>query len=144
MKKLVLLLLTLFALSSCSLDDDAQNYYFEVLPVAGFEVPESFVQGRRYAIKTFYKLPTKCHLVNGFYYEREGNTRIVGIQSNVRVADNCEPTVTQELDSLSFNFEVGTEDSYIFKFYKGTNNEGVDTFEEVEIPVYPYEIPATN
>lgn len=143
MKKIVLLLLAVFAVSSCSLDDGGENdYYFEVLPVDSFEIPESFVQGRIHPMKIFYKLPTNCHQVTGFYYAKEGNTRIVGIQSRVLYADYCLPLETQELDSLTFNFEAGTEDSYIFKFYKGTDEQGIDTFEEVEIPAYPYQAPA--
>lgn len=143
MKKFVLLLLAVFAVSSCSLDDGGQNnFYLQVLPVDSFEIPESFVQGRKYPMKIFYKLPTNCHHVTGFYYAKEGNKRIVGIQSRVFYKDYCLPLESQELDSLSFNFEVGTENSYIFKFYKGTNEEGIDSFEEVEIPVYPYEAPA--
>ncbi len=143
MKKIVLLLLAVFAVSSCSLDDGGANdYYLEVLPVDSFEIPESFVQGRIHPMKIFYKLPTNCHQVTGFYYAKEGNTRIVGVQSRVLYADYCLPLETQVLDSLTFNFEVGTEDSYIFKFYKGTDEQGIDTFEEVEIPVYPYQVPS--
>lgn len=142
MKKIVLLLLAVFAVSSCSLDDDAQNYYLEVLPIDSFEIPESFVQGRKYEVKIFYKLPSNCHEVNGLYYAKEENQRIVGVQSRVRDAAFCEPIENAQLDSLIFNFEVGTEDSYIFKFYKGVDEDGNDVFEDVEVPAHPYEAPA--
>lgn len=144
MKKFLLLLIVAMTFSSCSIDDGGSNYYLEVLPVSHFEVPESFVTGRKYEMKVYYKLPTTCHFLEGFYYAKEDNIRIVGIQSKVIEGDACTPLDTEAFEELKFTFEAGNSESYIFKFYKGQDQEGNDVFEDVEIPVYPYEIPATN
>lgn len=135
MKKILLLLLAVVAVSSCSLDNQGPQYYYEVLPVESFEVPESFVLGEIYEIKVTYLRPTGCHIANGFYYEKDLNTRIIGIQSTVLDSDDCTPLVNQEPIEASFNFEVLSNGSYIFKFYKGEDTAGNNIFEEVEIPV---------
>lgn len=142
MKKFLLLFVIAITFSACSIDDDANNYYMEVLPVENFEVPESFIAGRKYEITVGYKLPTNCHSPVGLYYAKEDNIRVIGIQTRVIEGNYCEPIETEEISKLTFNFEVGNSNSYIFKFYKGQDEEGNDVFEDVEIPVVPYEIPA--
>ena len=87
MKKLFsVLLLTvigLFTFSSCELDDNSPNFHFELLPVDSVAVPESFVMGKTYKIKAYYKRPTDCHLNDGFYYEKDLNTRTFALQAKV-------------------------------------------------------------
>lgn len=136
MKKFVLLLLAVITVSSCSLEDDGQRYYYEVLPVESFEVPESFVLGQTYEIKVTYKKPSNCHIFNGFYYEKDLNTRIIGIQTTVLDNDDCQDLENSEPIAASFDFQVVSNGTYIFKFYKGEDAEGNNIFEEVEIPVY--------
>lgn len=133
-KTLLLFAVVLFA--SCSLqDDNYQPYSYEVLPVESFTVPESFVMGQTYTISVTYKRPSDCHFFEGFYYEKEGNVRTIAVQTSVLQNNNCSP-LTDNLVDASFNFIVTPGNtSYIFKFYKGTDEANQDLFEQVEVPV---------
>jgi hypothetical protein len=136
MKRILFLFSLVFLLNGCSLDDDSINYHYEILPVDSYELPESFVFGQTYPIKIFYKLPTTCHAFEGFYYNSYLNTRTIGIQAIVVTKDNCEdinfndPAIEATLD-----FSVVYDETYIFKFYKGKDENGEDIFEVVEVPV---------
>ena len=136
MKKIVLFLILITSFLSCSLNDDNPTYTYEVLPVASYVVPTSFTLGQTYEIKLKYQKPTACHIYQGIYYEKNLNTRTIGIQTAVQNNQVC----TQEIppvSEVSFNFIVSNTGSYIFKFYKGVDASGKDIFEDVEIPVVP-------
>ena len=135
MKKVLLLLLTVLALVSCSLDNDLPDYHYEVLAVESFTVPQSFTTGNSYEIKVKYKRPTDCHYMDGIYYDKEGNTRIIAVQSKVIEKSDCAP-LTDQIYEVSFDFICSGGTSYIFKFYKGEDEDGNNIFEEVEIPVF--------
>jgi hypothetical protein len=134
MKKIVLFLIVITSFLSCSLDDDNTSYTYSVLPIDSYVVPASFTLGQTYEIKLKYQKPTSCHLYQGIYYDKNLNTRTIAIQTAVKDNQVC----TQDLPPLSevsFNFIVNNTGSYIFKFYKGKDANGVDLFENVEIPV---------
>ncbi|MDI1254759.1 MAG: hypothetical protein PSV16_01550 [Flavobacterium sp.] len=137
MKKIVLLLLSVFALNACSINDDEPKLHFEVLPVEGYTVPESFTSGQTYEIKATYFRPTDCYFLEGLYFEKEGDTRTIGFQCSVMENSNCQPLDYQNPYEVKFNFQVlnaaGT--SYTFKFYKGEDANGNNLFDEVVIPV---------
>ncbi len=135
MKKIALLLLTVFALNSCSLEGTEPNYYLEVLPVESFTVPESFDMNGSYEIKVKYKRPSDCHYYEGIYYEKDGDTRIFGVQTRVLNDNDCLP-LNEEPIEVKFNFVCTPGYTrYVFKFYKGEDANGNNIFEEVEIPV---------
>jgi len=140
MKKLVSILLlaitTLITFSSCTTDEGGTNYHFELIPVESVVVPENFELGKSYVIKVYYRLPSNCHLYNGFYYEKYLNTRTFAVQTRVMDENNCQTILDGELVEASFNFFVNTNGSYIFKFYTG-EYEGENSFIEYEIPVLP-------
>jgi hypothetical protein len=136
MKKFVLFLVAVAFLNACSVDDNNPNYRLEVLPVESFTVPASFTLGETYPIRVRYRKPSDCYFFQTFYYERQLNTRTVGVVSRVVEGKDCLPTPsTQAPVEVSFNFLVNSNGSYIFKFYKGEDANGEDIFEEVEIPV---------
>jgi len=139
MKKIALLLLTVITISSCSLEESNEpSFYYEVLPVESFEVPQSVSFGQNYEIKMTYKRPTDCHYYEGCYYKTEGYSTIVGIQTYV-LDGECSALENQEPIEASFTFKVdglhNATQPYIFKFYKGKDTYGNDIFEEVSIPV---------
>ena len=135
MKKIVLILLSVWTLNSCSLNNDQPNYYFEVLPVESFTVPESFDMNGIYEIKLTYKRPTDCYFQEGIYYEKSEQTRIIGIQTRVLENNDCMPLDEAPIE-VKFNFECTPGNThYIFKFYKGEDANGNNIFEEVNIPV---------
>ena len=73
MKKIFFLLLIAISVTSCSVDDDVNDFYYEILPVESVEIPEEFVLGQTYEITVTYLRPTTCHVFNNFYYDSELN-----------------------------------------------------------------------
>lgn len=136
MKKIVLLLVVITSLLSCSLNDDSPTYTYEVLPIDSYVVPASFTLGQTYEIKLKYQKPTSCHIYQGIYYDKNLNTRTIAVQTAVQKNQVCIMEIPP-LSEVSFNFIVTSNGSYIFKFYKGEDASGKDIFEEVEIPVVP-------
>ena len=136
MKKIVLFLVVITSFLSCSLDNDSPTYTYEVLPVDSYVVPASFLLGLTYEIKLKYQKPTSCHIYQGIYYEKNLNTRTIAVQTAVEKNQVCTKQLPP-LSEVSFNFIVSNNGSYIFKFYKGKDAAGKDTFEDVEIPVVP-------
>ncbi|OYU80946.1 MAG: hypothetical protein CFE23_06865 [Flavobacterium sp. BFFFF1] len=135
MKRLALLLLAIFALNSCSPSDDGPEFHYEVLPVESYTLPASFDMNQNYEIKVKYKKPSNCHYYQGIYYEKDGQTRTIGVQTSVLEADNCAP-LDEEPVEVSFQFLCTPgNDHYTFKFYKGEDAEGNNVFEEVTVPV---------
>ena len=136
MKKIVLFLVVITTLLSCSLDDDNATYTYQVLPIDSFVVPTSFTLGQTYSIKLKFQKPTSCHYYQGIYYDKNLNTRTIAVQTAAQKDQVCTQEIPP-LSEVSFNFFVTSNGSYIFKFYKGEDAAGKDIFEEVEIPVVP-------
>jgi hypothetical protein len=135
MKKIVLLVLLMTTLLSCSLDNDnTDSYTYTVLPVESYTLPENFKLGETYEIKIKYQKPTECHIFQGIYYDKDLNKRTIAIQTAVKSNQTCTDVVPP-LSEASFNFIVTNTGSYIFKFYKGKDETDKDVFEDVEIQV---------
>lgn len=137
-KKLLLFIaLPLFLLltNACS-PDKGSEYHYEVLPIESFEVPESFVLGETYSILVRYNRPTTCHYYSNIYWDKNLNERIIAVQSLVEQRNNCLPVAEDEmLFTQTFNFMVTNTGSYIFKFFKGHDEDENPIFETIEIPV---------
>jgi len=136
MKKILFTLITLL-LISCSVDD-YPKFHYVILPVESYNVPETVETGLVYPITVTYKLLSSCHLYEGFYYDIHENIRTIGIQNLVEERNNCNDLSSNSPEiEVSFNFspmEIAPY-TYIFRFYKGKDEEGNNIFEEVEIPV---------
>lgn len=135
MKKLFFLFAFVFTLNSCSLEDDSPPaYHFEIVPVENFIVPDTFNYLGVHQIKLFYKKPNSCYDLAGIYFDRHLNERTIALQCVVLNSSNCE-SYENEIYEVDFNFEVISTETYLFKFYKGKDENGNNIFEEVEIPV---------
>lgn len=134
MKKIIALALLWASFLSCSPENDYPNYSYEVLPVASYEVPASFKLGETYTITLKYQKPTSCYGYQGIYYDKNLNIRTIGIQAVVDKDQICNQALPP-LSEVSFQFYVTNTGSYIFKFYKGKDANGVSQFEEKEIKV---------
>ena len=122
--------------TGCLPDNEGSEYHYEVLPIESFEVPESFILGETYSIVVRYNRPTTCHYFSNIYWEKNLNERIIGVQSLVEQRNNCLPSAEDEmLFERTFNFMVTNNGSYIFKFFKGHDEEDNPIFEIIEIPV---------
>jgi ABC-type dipeptide/oligopeptide/nickel transport system permease subunit len=131
-KKILILTVVIFSMFSCSVDDN-NNFEIETLPVKTAEVPDAFVFGNTYTLTITYDLPSNCHTFFELFYQHEGSSRIVAVNSLVNTNLACNDEVTE----IEYSFEVRAiqVEDYTFKFWKGKDNSGNDIFEEVVVPV---------
>ena len=134
-KNFLILILVIFTITSCSLDDDNSNLSIETLPIKEAIVPAKFNFGSVYTLKIIYDLPSGCHSFYELFYQYDGVSRIIAVNSVVNTNLAC----TEALIEREHEFEVraSQQEDYIFKFWKGTDNAGNDIFEEIIIPVSP-------
>ncbi|XLS29345.1 hypothetical protein ACJD0Z_00655 [Flavobacteriaceae bacterium M23B6Z8] len=133
MKKIFALFLLIAAISSCSLDDDA-NFHFEAVPVTGATLPESFELNETYEIKVNYIRPNNCYFFEGFDYVRtDENERTVTLITSVFDERGCTQDA-QEVE-VSFDFIVLNTGTYTFRFWQGTDANGDPDYLIVEVPV---------
>jgi hypothetical protein len=134
MNKYVLLLgIVILTLTSCDINDDRESFYLEVLPIESVETPEEFIFGETHEIFMDYIRPTSCHVFNDFLYQINEQERTVGILNTVYSNDTCEEDL--ETVTVSFQFNVTSLDTYIFKFYQGEDDDGIDQYLIIEVPV---------
>lgn len=135
MKKILFLLSLIGLLQSCSLDkEDAVKFRYELVPVESVDVPASFVYGESYTITVRYARPTSCYAFDGFYYEKSENIRTIAVQNVVYQQDNCQ-TLNASIIEKTLLFNVLSNETYKFKFWKGKDANGQDLFLEYDIPV---------
>jgi len=134
--KIIALIILTSCLTGCFNDDDSGiNFFYELVPVEQVSIPDQFTRGETYEITVSYFRPTDCHSFSGFDYDRLSNERTVSVV-NVVVNDRvCEDLTETDLIDASLNFFVGIEDSYIFRFWQGRNDQGENQFLIIEVPV---------
>jgi len=134
MKKLTLLSLFLILFTSCSLEDKSLDYNLEILPVESVDIPESFTLGETYPITVSYLRPSTCHTFKEFYYSKNNNERTIAVINYDYIDNNCED-LEDDLVEATFNFVVTGNGSYIFKFWQGVDENDVDQYLTIEVPV---------
>jgi len=136
MKRLLIFCLTLVFFASCSVnDDDGTSYSFEVLTVESVDIPDKFELGKVYPIKVSYLKPSNCHAFKEFYYLKENNIRTVAPITYAFDNNDCESLEENNLVEATFNFQVTSNGSYIFKFWQGEDNNGDVQYLTIEVPV---------
>jgi 7-cyano-7-deazaguanine synthase in queuosine biosynthesis len=122
-----------FLLVSCGLDDDSNNFVIETLPIKEAIVPVEFDYGQRHNIMIRYELPSGCHSFYNLFYQYEGTSRIIAVNSIV----NEDVACTDDIREFEYTFEVNVVqyEDYTFKFWKGTDADGGNIFEEIIVPV---------
>ena len=136
MKNLVILIIVLFIVIGCSKDDQGDKFHLELLPIDSAVLPAEFKKDSLYELPFNYIRPSTCHVFEGFYYKKNSNTRTIAIQTTVLEQSNCTTATVNPITEI-LKFKPTTEPTYIFKLWKGTDANGVDVFEEIEIPVVP-------
>lgn len=134
MKRFFFIYLTIITFLSCSVDDDSIDYNFEFIPIEEVGIPESFNLGETYQIDLTYYRPTTCHAFHDFYYVANENQRTVAIINIVYDNSNCEP-LEDELMEVSFDFKAIYNQTYMFKFWQGEDDNGDDIYLIYEVPV---------
>ncbi|MDV6167686.1 hypothetical protein R1T16_04570 [Flavobacterium sp. DG1-102-2] len=139
MRKILLLLTTLFILNSCTLEPDPQpDYNIEFIAADGVIVPASVIKGRTYEVTVAYTKPTGCYLFDRFHTEKDGDAILIAVQAAVRNESECKKYEVEQHEEQSFTFTCPIDyalDCYIFKFYTGLDDNGIKTYEQVKIPV---------
>ena len=131
-----LLVLIVLGFSSC-LDDnnDSIPFYYELIPIEAVDIPSQFNSGETYTITTSYYRPSDCHSFSGYEYDRIGNERTVSVVNVVLDRVDCQDLEQLDLIDATFDFFVGNESSYTFRFWNGRNEQGENQFITVEVPV---------
>ena len=136
MKKIVSLLALFFIFNSCTLQDEGNKYLFELLPIESVDIPTEFTLGQTYPITVHYTRPTSCHFFSNLYYEKDLNIRTIAVENGVAQRNDCvDLSAADAISQYSFNFQVTSNGSYIFKFYQGKDANGQNIFLEYEVPV---------
>lgn len=133
MKKLFGIMMLLLFFNSCSIEEDP-TFYYEILPIMSYEMPESFVLNNPDTIKVFYQRPSSCHSFQGFYFESNQNQQTIAITSIVSQGQQCL-FYEDNIQEASFVFTPVSLEMHLFKFFKGYDAEGNATYETIEIPV---------
>jgi len=133
MKRFFVSLVLIFLVVSCSTDDDANNFKLETLPIKEATVPAEFIFGSMHDITVKYDLPSGCHSFYDLFYQHEGTSRTVAINSLVNEGVAC----TDDIREIEYTFKVNVvqREDYTFKFWKGVDSDGENIFEEIIVPV---------
>ena len=154
MKKFLLMLFTASALISCDIDDDGPQLVTVPAKVVETDLPEFFEQGETYEINITYLLPNECHFPGGIVAQRGsemGNGRrdiyVYGL-ATVELGNTCEDPATSEEENelektAKFSLLVDEDEPYTFYLWSGTDEDGEEIFEEVEVPVGEEELEPT-
>ncbi len=132
MKNLFFCLFAFLAIS-CSTGDNFDPSTIEFVPIDSVIVPDHFVYDHEYDITLIYTKPTNCHVYNGIYYVKELNERTVAVITTIHSNPACEDVFVEE--EVSFNFRATDDGPYLFKFWQGKDDEGLDIYLEIEVPV---------
>ena len=119
---------------SCSLDDgNTNNVSIVTLPIKEAILPAEFIFGSKHNITITYELTSGCHSFYGLFYQYEEASRIVAVNSLVDESVAC----TDDVREFEYTFEVSVvqREDYTFKFWKGTDEDGENIFEEIIVPV---------
>jgi hypothetical protein len=140
MKKLLLLFFALTLVSCTSDDNPNEEFHFELMPIVNINMPESFQYNNSYTIEYSYYRPTTCHVFNDLYFSYEANFRTIAVINTVYEDTetlHCQPIEGQgELEQRSFQFLCNNDGgTYIFKFWQGTDEDGVDQYLIREVPI---------
>lgn len=137
MKRILIITMVVLSicLTSCLNDDDGVRFSYELAPVEQVDIPDEFKRGETFKITVSYYRPSDCHSFSGFDYDILGNERTVSIVNVVLENEDCEDLKKTDLIDNSFNFIVGTENSYVFRFWQGRDDQGKNQYLRKEVPV---------
>ena len=133
MKRFFLIIAITMMLASCSLDDDSNNFELRTLPIKEAEVPAEFIFGQTYDIMVTYDLPDGCHGFHSLFFQQNANERIVAINALQDLQSACTEAIIEE--NHTFMLTALQEADYVFKFWKGVDENGENIYEEVTVPV---------
>ena len=142
MKKLVIILLSIVTLSSCSInDDDSPEIEYELAAITGNDLPDTFELGESYTITLNYLLPSQCHSFAALDARRASNSGDERRQIYVAAVSNfisnaqCNEDVVGNAGTTTFNILIDETEDYKFYFWTGFDAEDKPIYTEVSVPV---------
>ncbi|MUP43308.1 membrane lipoprotein lipid attachment site-containing protein [Christiangramia aestuarii] len=150
MKKIVLILLAVVGLSSCSInDDETPNIEYELAEITANDLPDEFEMGKTYTVTVTYLLPSQCNTFAGIDARRAGNTgperRQIFIAAVSRFVNSteCDAQTSGNSGTSTFTITVDENEDYTFYFWTGTNAADEPLYDEVTVPVVDIETTGT-
>lgn len=135
MKRIIFTCLLSVILFSCSFGDDEFTYLTkDLLPIDEIVLPDSFNYEEQYTITFKYTLPRECYYYNSLYYSVKDSTRTLAVEAVVDMTDDACEEVAEQLEGEFILTAAQTED-YIFKIWKGKDENDENIYEEVIVPV---------
>jgi len=135
--KIILTFVSVVIFLGCSKDDDNIPFFYDAIAISDVVIPDEFTRGETVEIIVSYLKPSTCHSFSGFDYGGVGNERTVAV-INVVIDTNetqCQDLKENETREESFTFFVGLENSYIFRFWQGKDEQGNNIFLNKEVKV---------
>lgn len=133
MKKIIFLIVLGLTIQSCDVNQE-ETYTYEVNPVFAVDMPTAYKKDSITNIPVSFKRPSTCHIIGDFYYEIEGQDRIVAIQTIKVYKDNCQVDTETTYDKF-LKFKPAETGTYHFKFWIGVDAQGVDQYIEHDVVV---------
>lgn len=120
-------------LNSCN-NDDGVNFHFTALEITSVQLPATFQLGARYQVLVNYIRPDDCTYFEGFDIVKKDTTvrNVVVVGS---VIDDKTCVGPGEEMQATFTFEVRYDQTYIFRFWQGEDENGDPIFLEIQVPV---------
>ena len=132
MKGIFFVIFSFIIFVSCS-NDDGPTYHYELLAIEDVILPENFEYGKIYEVSLKYIQPDDCYISSDVLYEYDNDIRNVAVISTVLDDKNCFPSEFE--DDISFKVQALQEETYIFKFWQGEDDNGEPIYLVKEVPV---------
>lgn len=134
MKKLIALICIIVLSISCTQEPDGPRVHLELLKVESVVLPTNFTANTVNEIEVTYSKPSSCHGFEGFYYTKDADTRTIAVLNYVIEEQGCLPLLNQ-LETQVLRFKPATSGTYLLKFWKGKDANGVNLYEEFSVVV---------
>ena len=131
MKKFILVFAFL-AFASCNIDN-TDDFRTHLISIDQAVTPSSLIFGSTVNITVKYTLPNGCYRFDELYYDLQGNTHTIAVRALQDLNAVCTQAIIEEEYTLPL--VVTQTQDYVFRFWKGKDNDGLDIFEEIVIPV---------
>lgn len=132
MNRIFFVIFSFIIFVSCS-NDDGPTYHYELLAIEDVILPENFEYGKIYEVSLKYIQPDDCYISSDVLYEYDNDIRNVAVISTVLDDKNCFPSEFE--DNISFKVQALQEETYIFKFWQGEDDNGEPIYLVKEVPV---------
>ncbi|NIJ43947.1 hypothetical protein FHR24_000386 [Wenyingzhuangia heitensis] len=131
MKHLLIVSLLFYSLVSCSNDQELPNFHHEYISVDELIIPDSLNYNEQYDITLKYTLPNSCYYYNNLYYvanKENDSIKTMAIVAYVDEDSNCNQATIEE--EQVYKITANQKEDYIFKLYKGVNDDNESIYEE--------------